>query len=214
MALHYLGPGPEETNMLFRQATLARIQAGKITLAFRRWKRPTVRTGGSLLTAIGVLSIASVEPVELDAVTERDAIAAGFAGLEALHLELATRTGGVVYRIELSLSGPDPRIALREKIPEAPEELEVLKGRLDRWDAASTAGAWTAATLRLVATQPAVRAPDLATELGMQRDPFKRNVRKLKSLGLTESLEIGYRLSPRGRVLLAWLDEIADNEGA
>ena len=27
---------------------------------------------------------------------------------------------------------------------------------------------------------------------------FKRDVRKLKELGLTESLEIGYRLSPRG----------------
>jgi ribosomal protein S19E (S16A) len=27
-------------------------------------------------------------------------------------------------------------------------------------------------------------------------------VRKLKELGLTESLEVGYRLSPRGRALL------------
>jgi hypothetical protein len=31
---------------------------------------------------------------------------------------------------------------------------------------------------------------------------FKANVRKLKSLGLTVSLEVGYRLSPRGRALL------------
>ena len=29
--------------------------------------------------------------------------------------------------------------------------------------------------------------------------PFKADVRKLKELGLTESLRIGYRLSPRGR---------------
>ena len=28
---------------------------------------------------------------------------------------------------------------------------------------------------------------------------FKRDVRKLKELGLTESLPVGYRLSPRGR---------------
>jgi hypothetical protein len=28
-------------------------------------------------------------------------------------------------------------------------------------------------------------------------------VRKLKALGLTESLEVGYRLSPRGRAYLA-----------
>jgi hypothetical protein len=34
---------------------------------------------------------------------------------------------------------------------------------------------------------------------------FKRNVRKLKELGLTESLDIGYRLSPRGRALLMQL---------
>jgi hypothetical protein len=32
--------------------------------------------------------------------------------------------------------------------------------------------------------------------------PFKLNVRKLKALGLTESLEIGYRLSPRGLVFM------------
>jgi len=31
---------------------------------------------------------------------------------------------------------------------------------------------------------------------------FKRRVRQLKELGLTESLEVGYRLSPRGRAVL------------
>ena len=37
---------------------------------------------------------------------------------------------------------------------------------------------------------------------GRERHPFKTDVRKLKELGLTESLEVGYRLSPRGRALL------------
>ena len=37
--------------------------------------------------------------------------------------------------------------------------------------------------------------------------PFKLNVRKLKALGLTESLEVGYRLSPRGKSLLHRLRE-------
>jgi hypothetical protein len=32
--------------------------------------------------------------------------------------------------------------------------------------------------------------------------PFKLDVRKLKELGLTESLPVGYRLSPRGEFLL------------
>lgn len=31
---------------------------------------------------------------------------------------------------------------------------------------------------------------------------FKQDVRKLKELGLTESLEIGYRLSPRGKSVI------------
>ena len=32
----------------------------------------------------------------------------------------------------------------------------------------------------------------------MERDPFKIRVRRLKDLGLTESLDVGYRISPRG----------------
>jgi hypothetical protein len=47
-----------------------------------------------------------------------------------------------------------------------------------------------------------VRAADLAASVGREKHPFKVDVRKLKELGLTESLERGYRLSPRGRVLL------------
>jgi len=35
-----------------------------------------------------------------------------------------------------------------------------------------------------------------------ERLDFKRDVRKLKNLCLTESLEVGYRLSPLGRALL------------
>jgi hypothetical protein len=42
----------------------------------------------------------------------------------------------------------------------------------------------------------------LAERFGRERLPFKADVRKLKALGLTESLEVGYRLSPRGRAYL------------
>jgi ribosomal protein S19E (S16A) len=48
-----------------------------------------------------------------------------------------------------------------------------------------------------------VRAPDLAASVGRETKPFKIGVRKLKELGLTESLPVGYRLSPRGRAFLA-----------
>jgi hypothetical protein len=57
-------------------------------------------------------------------------------------------------------------------------------------------------TLRLIQRRPAVRAGDLADELGRERLPFKTDVRKLKNLGLTISLGTGYRLSPRGEAYL------------
>ena len=48
-----------------------------------------------------------------------------------------------------------------------------------------------------------VRAADLAESFGRETQPFKTDVRKLKNLGLTISLEVGYRLSPRGAAYLA-----------
>jgi transposase len=49
----------------------------------------------------------------------------------------------------------------------------------------------------------AMTASAAGTAEHRERHPFKADVRKLKELGLTESLEVGYRLSPRGRALLA-----------
>jgi hypothetical protein len=49
--------------MMFRRETLARIQTGEITSAFRKWRRPSVKSGGTLKTSIGLLSIDSVERV-------------------------------------------------------------------------------------------------------------------------------------------------------
>jgi len=82
------------------------------------------------------------------------------------------------------------------------EDVAEIARRLARLDAASPTGPWTAATLALIARRPAVRAAELAAELGRERAPFKLDVRKLKRLGLTISLERGYRLSPRGEAYL------------
>jgi hypothetical protein len=57
--------------------------------------------------------------------------------------------------------------------------------------------------LELIDARPGVRAGDLADSFGMERLAFKADVRKLKALGLTESLEVGYRLSPRGAAYLS-----------
>jgi hypothetical protein len=56
--------------------------------------------------------------------------------------------------------------------------------------------------LEVIASRPATRAADLAAGFGRETQPFKTDVRKLKNLGLTESLEVGYRLSPRGAAYL------------
>ena len=104
--------------MLLKQETLRGIESGSITLAFRRWRRPTVKTGGTLLTSVGQLAIEAVEAVSLDEITESEAIAAGFSDLASLRSRLLQRASGDVYRVRFTLAGPDPRIALREEIPE------------------------------------------------------------------------------------------------
>ncbi len=183
--------------MLFRLDELRRIREGEITLAFRRWRRPTVKAGGTLRTKAGVLAIDSVEPIGEEDVTDEDARRAGAPDRETLLSRL--RPEGQLHRVEFRLAGPDPRIALRERSKVSPAERAEIDARLARLDAASRHGPWTRTVLRLVAERPGTRAPDLAASLGRETAPFKADVRKLKELGLTESLEVGYRLSPRGR---------------
>lgn len=193
--------------MLIRTATLERIRDGSVTVAFRRWKRPTVRSGGTLLTALGELEIREVAEVDPDFLTEADARAAGFDSLDELRKELETRPDRTCYRIEFGELRPDPRIALREQADLTENERLEIVGKLNRMDERSPDGPWTETTLRLIADLPGVRAGDLCVMAGQERDRFKANVRKLKRLGLTESLEVGYRLSPRGESVLGVVGE-------
>jgi hypothetical protein len=123
--------------------------------------------------------------------------------LAELRRLLDRRAGAQVYRMEVRLAGPDPRVELRERAELTDEDRRALDARLDRMDAARADGPWTRQVLALIAERPGVRAPDLAASLGRETLPFKRDVRKLKELGLTESLAVGYRISPRGRAYLA-----------
>ena len=187
--------------MLLSADVRERIAAGEVSLAFRRWRRPTVKAGGTLRTPVGVLAIDAVELIEPEAITEADAVRAGHESREALLAAL--RPEGALYRIAFRLAGPDPRAALRERADLSQAEREELARRLARLDAASRHGPWTRAVLDLIAQRPATLAADLADELDREKPAFKRDVRKLKELGLTESLERGYRLSPRGRAFLS-----------
>jgi hypothetical protein len=188
--------------VLFKRHVLDDIADGTISLAFRRWVRPRVRVGSQLRTAIGVLAVDAVDEVDIAAVTEKEARRAGFLSRADLLDELASRADGSVYRVELHLAGPDPRAALRRASSPTDDELAEVRRRLERLDDASRHGPWTMPVLRLIRDRPAVRAGDLAPVMGQETLAFKRDVRKLKELGLTESLEVGYRLSPRGRAVL------------
>jgi hypothetical protein len=188
--------------LLFKRSVLDGFADGTISLAFRRWARPRVRVGSRLRTAVGVLEVDAVEEVDVADITVKDARRAGFPSRDDLFRSLDQRADGSVYRVELHVAGSDPRVALRGQRSLTDSDLAALQQRLVRLDAASRHGSWTKSVLRLIRDRPGVRAADLARKLGRERLAFKRDVRKLKELGLTESLEVGYRLSPRGRAVL------------
>jgi hypothetical protein len=187
--------------VLISPATAAGIADGSVTLAFRRWDRPRMRPGSTQRTVAGVVRIDTVDVVDPAALTEDDALRAGVRSLAELRRLLDRRDGARVYRMEVSLAGADPRVALREQAELSEADRRAVDERLDRWDAARGTP-WTREALRLIAERPGVRAPDLAASLGRETPPFKRDVRKLKELGLTVSLAVGYEISHRGRAYL------------
>lgn len=179
------------------------MRRGTVDLAFRRWDRPRLRVGTRMRTPVGLIEVVSVQRVSASAITAAEAKRAGAATrAELLGWLGKVRPERPIYRIELRYAGADPRVALREDDALTDAAIADLRARLARLDAASRHGLWTRQALEIIARRPAVRAPDLAAELGLETVVFKRDVRKLKELGLTESLEVGYRLSPRGKTLL------------
>lgn len=191
--------------MLLKQTLLQKIVDGEVTLVFRRFVRPTVKTGGTLTTPRGVLKIVDVQRAQVSKLTRADADAAGFDTLKALKDDIAGQRDAPLYRVQVAPGGVDPRQALRETKLQRPEA-EVIIARLDGWDASSKHGPWAWPSLRWIAAHPARRAQDWADTLKVEKKWIKANIRRLKALGLTESLEVGYRLSPRGRTLLQHKD--------
>lgn len=189
--------------MLIKRAVLDAIVAGDIDTLFRRQKKPTVKTGGTLRTQVGVLDIVSVEEVELAELTVDDARRAGFFDVDALVASLEAKPEGTDFRVRVRPGGDDPRLALRGDAALTADDIAQIGARLERFDRASRRGPWTRAVLDLIAANPHVRAPDLAAQIGWETAPFKTNVRKLKELGLTISHSPGYELSPRGAAYLA-----------
>ena len=171
-------------------------------MTFRRWKRRQVVVGHRYRTPAGMLEVDTVDVVDPSSITDEEARRSGYPSAAALVADLRGPADRPTYRIGFHHAGGDPRDRLAGTADLSPDDRDELERRLARLDRARPSGPWTAAVLALIAERPGVRAGDLAASLGRERADFKLDVRKLKALGLTISLAVGYELSPRGRAFL------------
>ena len=189
--------------MLFTKDAWPGLADGSITLTVRTWSRAQAKTGGQYRVAGMLLEATEVQQLPASELTEADAIAAGAGTLIALLARLGQPSAEqLVWKVGLRHIGRDDRHDRRERADLTEDDIAELRARLDRLDARSPTGPWTRTTLRLIEKYPGVVSTALARHAHQDRPAFKINVRKLKEMGLTESLDIGYRLSPRGEVLL------------
>lgn len=193
--------------LLFKKAFHEGLSSGAITLTFRRWQKPHVKPGGRYRChPIGVLEVDALTLVPVRAITARDALAAGFASREAL-VDYLRELGPLdddteIHRVVLHHGGDGDRVQLALEADLSADDVATIRTKLAKMD---RAGAWTTKTLGLIEKFPQIAASKLAAKVGRETEPFKVDVRKLKKLGLTQSFEVGYEISPRGR---AYLDAV------
>ena len=192
--------------LLFQKRFHAGLVSGAVGLTFRAWERPRVKPGGRYrVHPIGVVEVDALTRVAVEAITEAEARAAGFGDRAELLAYLAPVVpGGLgpsteVFRVALHHGGDGDRVPLALEAKLAAGDVAEVAARLERLD---RKGPWTRRVLRLIARRPRVAASRLARQLGRETLPFKVDVRKLKKLGLTQSFEVGYELSPRGKRFL------------
>jgi hypothetical protein len=200
--------------MLFKSQFQEGIVEGSITRTFRRWKRLQVVPGNRYRQPFGEVEVVTVQEVAERSITSHDAERAGYKNREALLDELSKYQEGTLFRIDFRFAGADRRVALREKDDLSQADIDALMKRFTRLDTASSHGPWTRQALELIDRKPAIVSTVLAAEMGLERAVFKIDIRKLKESGLTESLEVGYRLSPRGKRLLEHLRTLDKKHGA
>lgn len=191
--------------LLFKKAFFEGLTSGAITLTFRRWKKSHVKAGGRYRChPIGVLQVDDVALVTVASISEADAKRAGFPSRAEL-VEYLAELGPLdaateVHRVELHFGGDGDRVGLALEDALSDEDVKAITTKLTKMD---QAGPWTAKTLAIIEKRPRIAASKLAAELGRETLPFKEDVRKLKKLGLTQSFEVGYEVSPRGAAYLA-----------
>ncbi|MBA0045071.1 hypothetical protein [Mycobacteroides sp. LB1] len=202
--------------MLFEPRLRTGIHDGTISVAYRRWKRPQVKVGGRYrvgsdrirsMTEFDFIEVDAVDAITARDIDDADALLAGYSSAAAALSDIGANGGDQLYRLAFrKIAMADPRAVLASSAALSAQDLADIDARLDRMDRSAKPGPWTRDVLREIAQRPEVRAkdlescsrwPDLAT--------FKVHVRKLKNLGLTLSLPVGYRLSPRGEEYFAQL---------
>jgi hypothetical protein len=190
----------------FEQRLRDGIHSGAIVLAFRRWKRSQVVAGRRYRTGIDMVEVESVDVVEPSSVDAAQAREAGYASVGELLADLRGDPAWPVYRIRLRrIAEPDPRDELARAASLTEADVAAITARLARMDRLNRRGPWTGAVLALIADRPGIVSTALAEAMGWERQDFKLHVRRLKELGLTFSLDIGYQLSPRGESYLSHL---------
>ena len=185
--------------MLLERRAREGILDGSVTVLVRRWRRPQATAGRTYRTAAGLIAVDEVTIVDPTTLTDADAHPAGYQTADNLRADLRGDPDDLVYLLRVRpAAGPDPRDQLAADDDLTPADIIELDRRLDRLDRATATGPWTASILAAIRTEPGRRAGDLAAAAGRETLPFKTDVRKLKALGLTVSLPVGYRLSARG----------------
>ncbi len=184
--------------MLFKQKILQQIVKGNITKAFRVWKKPSVKTGGTLLTSAGLLEIVEVKSILKTTINQNEL---RDAGISETDLEEQLKREGDLYRIIFRYGSEDPRIKLQNELITTHNDFASLQNKLIKIDNGKF-GPWTSTILKLIQQNPETLAQILADEMRVEKIWFKSQVRRLKKLGLTISLGIGYKLSPRSESYL------------
>ncbi|MDR7130855.1 hypothetical protein J2X69_003214 [Algoriphagus sp. 4150] len=191
--------------MLFKEMHLSGIKSGKITLAFRKWKKASVKSGSLLHTSIGLVEIRRVETVSENDITDKDALNAGFTDKKQLLNSFTYNSKGMIFKISVSYHSEDPRIKLREQTELSEPQFTELKKKLERLDNHSKQGFWTRKILLAINDNPNLHAIGIAKLTGFEKEWLKLNIRKLKNLGLTISHNVGYELSPLGKIVVGKL---------
>ena len=190
--------------MQFTKPYKQAIAAGTLTRTYRRWKSPQAKVDGTYnIHPYGAILVTSISQLRLQDASIKDIQQSGFDSANAIAEHLKTSLNETVYCVHFRYIGTD---AVKQidtgRLPTI--ELEAISIKLMRMNKTKL---WTHHALRLVRDQPAKRAADLAPILEMDLPTFKRNMRKLKNLGLTLSLETGYQITARGTQMIAHANE-------